>query len=44
MEKEALKLIPDAKLEEELIVRPTRKLLFGIPIENGFNRIEIYLY
>ena len=35
---------PDAKLEEELIVRPTSKLLFGILIKIGFNRIEIYHY
>ena len=32
---------PDAKLEEELIVRPTSEQLFGIPIENGFNLIAI---
>jgi prolyl-tRNA synthetase len=34
---------PEAKLEEELVVRPTsQKLLFGIPIKNGYNLIEIY--
>jgi prolyl-tRNA synthetase len=28
---------PEAKLEEELIVRPTRKPLFGTPIKTGYN-------
>ena len=33
-----------AKLEEELIVRPPRKPLFGIPIKNGFSLIVTFRY
>jgi len=35
---------PDAKLEEELIVRPTPKQSFGPHIKIGFNRTAIYPY
>ncbi len=33
-----------AKLEEELIVRPTSETSFGILIKNGYNLTEIYPY
>jgi prolyl-tRNA synthetase len=33
---------PNAKLEEELIVRPTAKRLFGQLIKDGYNPIGIY--
>ena len=33
---------PDAKLEEDLLFDLLQKPLFGIPIENGYNRIVIF--
>jgi len=33
---------PDAKLEEELVVRPTSEALSGVRIKIGFSHIEIY--
>jgi hypothetical protein len=35
---------PNAKLEEELIVRPTSEAIIWILIKVGFNHIEIYHY
>ena len=35
---------PEAKLEEELVVRPTVKRSFGTHIKIGFRVIRIYLF
>ena len=35
---------PAAKLEEELVVRPTSEAIIWNTYKNGFNHIEIYQY
>ena len=35
---------PDAKLEEELIVRPTSETIIWNTYKSGFSHIEIYPY
>ena len=39
---EKLRVDPNAKLDEELVVDLLLKLLFGIPIKSGFNLIETF--